>query len=405
MRGNLNSCIQLICIIFISNYFKKYLYSNFHFSNFDYTISITHMNIGEKIKQLRNKRALSMQELADLSGLSKPAIQQYEDGSIKPSNKAIQAIASALQEGVWYFFASQKKELKLADFRHGETLKNESQEKEIIYSEIVSYAEAYVELEEILNDKIEFVNPIDDLLVDSYEDVEKAAKKLRKRWKLDDNPVNDITGFLESKGFKILTVNRPTQSPGLCGYIDDEGHKIPFIIINIHQEHLRELTRRRFTIIHETGHLLLKFSKKVDKNLEEKLCNRFAASFLLPIDAIIANIGRNRTTISIEELKNIKEVFGVSVQGILYRANDAALISTDVREEWLRQYQIWMNDKSVDFGTYTKSTETPKRFYTLISKGLAEKKITKDKAAELSGKPIDEIDSIFLGKTLSFHKN
>lgn len=363
------------------------------------------MNIGEKIKQLRGKKALSMQQLADLSGLSKPAIQQYEDGTIKPSNKAIQAIAEALGEGVWYFFSSNKKKLKLANFRHGETLKDETQEKNTIYNEVISYAQSYVELEEILNDKIEFVNPIDDLVIDSYGDVEKAAKKLRKKWKLDDHPVNDVTGFLESKGFKILTVNRPTQSPGLCGYIDDDNNKIPFIIINVNQEHQRELTRKRFTIIHETGHLLLKFSGTVDKNLEEKLCNRFAAAFLLPIDSIITYIGKDRTMISIEELKNIKEIFGVSVQGIIYRAKDAGLISADVRESWVSQYKSWMTDKSIDFGTYSKSAETPKRFYTLISKGLAEKKITKDKAAELANKPIDEIDSLFLGKTLSVYNN
>lgn len=360
------------------------------------------MNIGEKIKQLRSKKALSMQQLADLSGLSKPAIQQYEDGTIKPSNKAIQAIAEALGEGVWYFFTSNKKKLQLAKFRHGETLKDESQEKDIIYNEVISYAQSYVELEEILNDKIEFINPIDDVVIDTYNDVEKAAKKLRKKWKLDEHPINDVTGFLESKGFKILTVNRPTPSPGLCGYIDDE---IPFIIININQEHQRELTRKRFTIVHETGHLLLRFSKKVDKTLEEKLCNRFASAFLLPIESIVTYIGKDRTTISIEELKNIKEIFGVSVQGIIYRANDAGIISMDVREDWLNQYKSWMIDKSIDFGTYSKSVETPKRFYTLISKGLAEKKITKDKAAELTNKPIDEIESLFLGKTLSVYKN
>lgn len=363
------------------------------------------MNIGEKIKQLRGKKAMSMQQLADLSGLSKPAIQQYEDGSIRPSNKAIQAIAAALGEGVWYFFASSRKKLKLADFRHGETLNDESQEKEIIYNQIISYAEAYVELEDILNDKVEFVNPIEDILVDSYEDVEKAAKKLRKRWKLDDHPINDVTGFLETKGFKLLTVNRPTQSPGLCGYVGDESEKIPFIIINVHQDHLKELTRRRFTIVHETGHLLLKFGKSVDKALEEKFCNRFAAAFLLPIDAVLAYIGRNRTTISIEELKNIKQVFGISVQSVVYRASDAGLISTDVREQWLIQYQNWKHDKSIDFGEYGKSMETPTRFYTLIAKGLAERKITKDKAAELTGKPLDEIDNIFLSKTLSVYKN
>lgn len=360
------------------------------------------MNISEKIKQLRLKKSYSLQQLADLAGLSKPAIQQYEDGTINPSSKAIQAIANALGVGVWYFFGNRKRNLQLADFRLGDTLANADAEKAIIYNEIVNYCQNYVELEEILNEKIIFENPISDLIISSYLDIEKAVSKLRKKWKLNDSPVDDISGFLENKGFKIVTMDRPTQSPGLCGSIKDNENSIPFIIINVNQEHIREVTRKRFTILHELCHILCSFGGDVSKDQEEKFCNSFASTFLLPESSLREYLGKDRTTISLEELKTIKKIYGVSIQGIIYRAHSTGIINKIQCEDWMSLYKDW-REAGDDFGIYTKSNEEPSRFNRLLTKALAEKRITKEKAAELSNIKIDEVDSYFGNKLFNLN--
>ncbi len=54
------------------------------------------MRVGEKIKKYRNTKGLTQKELASMSGLSEPAIRNYELGNRTPSEKHISNIAEAL---------------------------------------------------------------------------------------------------------------------------------------------------------------------------------------------------------------------------------------------------------------------------------------------------------------------
>jgi Zn-dependent peptidase ImmA (M78 family)/DNA-binding XRE family transcriptional regulator len=330
-------------------------------------------------------------------GVSKPAIQQYEEDTISPSNKVLKKIAEALGVGVWYFFAGKQKRISLVDFRDGHTLFDEEIEKNIILDEVKSYAHKYIELITILKEKVPFENPIEDVEIKSFEDVEKAAKKVRKKWRVGDSPIDDVTTLLESKGLLILTVERPTQSQGVYGYIEDEGGNIPIIIVNIFRD--EEVTRKRFTIIHELAHLFLKFSAQLTKDLQEQMCHYFASAMLLPEDAMISYIGKDRTSISLKELTYLKETYGISIQAIIYRAKNVGLINETTKRKWLDTYSSWYDSKK-DFGTYDKSDERPRRFDNLIVRAVTEKRISKEKAVELTGIPLDQFDEIYNNKTL-----
>lgn len=54
------------------------------------------MTIGEKIKKFRIERNLSQKQLAIMSGMSEPAIRNYELGNRQPSEKQLEKIAQAL---------------------------------------------------------------------------------------------------------------------------------------------------------------------------------------------------------------------------------------------------------------------------------------------------------------------
>jgi Zn-dependent peptidase ImmA (M78 family)/DNA-binding XRE family transcriptional regulator len=352
------------------------------------------MGIGHKIKQYRLNKNLSMQQLADLAGLSKPTIQQYEEGTISPSYKALHAVADALKVDLWTLLHIRETELELAEFRHGEKLNDTDFEKKVIYDLVIDYSEKYLELEQILDTEIEFENPLDDMLIKSFVDVEKAAQRVRKKWKLANNPIDDVCALLESKGIKIITFDRETESPGLCGFMKSEEHSIPFILLNTIHEHTREITRKRFTIVHECAHLILKFCETITKDFEERLCNRFASAFLMPGDALFEYLGRNRTNISLEELKELKEIYGASVRSIIYRTNDVGLIDEGTCRRWNTLYDQWQAEGKV-FGTYYKSIEKPQRFERLVTRGYMEKRISKEKVVEMLGIKMEEVDSRF----------
>lgn len=59
------------------------------------------MEVGKKIKRFRTAFGLSQKELAQKSGLSEPAIRNYELGNRTPSEKQIEKIAGALGVSIY----------------------------------------------------------------------------------------------------------------------------------------------------------------------------------------------------------------------------------------------------------------------------------------------------------------
>ena len=75
-------------------------------------------------------------------------------------------------------------------------------------------------------------------------------------------------------------------------------NNIPIIVL---LDDMKDGARQRFTIAHELGHLIL-ITNNNDLD-EEKLCNRFASSLLMPKEAIINEFGYSRGKINFYELK------------------------------------------------------------------------------------------------------
>ena len=59
------------------------------------------MDVGKKIKKFRTAQGLSQKELAQRSGMSEPAIRNYELGNRTPSDKQLEKIAGALGVSIY----------------------------------------------------------------------------------------------------------------------------------------------------------------------------------------------------------------------------------------------------------------------------------------------------------------
>ena len=59
------------------------------------------MDVGKKIKRFRTAQGLSQKELALKSGMSEPAIRNYELGNRTPSDKQLEKIAGALGVSIY----------------------------------------------------------------------------------------------------------------------------------------------------------------------------------------------------------------------------------------------------------------------------------------------------------------
>ena len=224
------------------------------------------------------------------------------------------------------------------------------------------------------------------ITVATQADAEKAARQLRKKWKLGDGAFHNISDFLEKKGVRIIKIDFGFNyvHEGLSGWA--EQRQVPVIVLNARQQ---DLSRIRFTLLHELGHLLLLMSDNLEIDLVERLCDTFAGAVLLPADILVQEFGRNRTAISMPELRRIKELYGISIQAIMVRARITGLISYEAFQNWKTGE---LSDR--DFGQYN-GTEEPQRFLQMLYRCLSERKIGFDKAAQLAGKDEAELRQIY----------
>lgn len=78
------------------------------------------LGIGAKVRELRQKRRYTLQDLSAKTGLSKPLLSQVENGHVMPPVATLLKIARALDVGISHFFQEEEKEERIALTRASE---------------------------------------------------------------------------------------------------------------------------------------------------------------------------------------------------------------------------------------------------------------------------------------------
>ncbi|MDZ7760859.1 MAG: cupin domain-containing protein [Desulfovermiculus sp.] len=78
------------------------------------------LGVGEKIRRMRSNKGLSLQQLAEKTGLSKPLISQIENEQVSPPISTLLKIANSLDTDISFFFQDQVREVKTAVVRNTE---------------------------------------------------------------------------------------------------------------------------------------------------------------------------------------------------------------------------------------------------------------------------------------------
>jgi len=338
---------------------------------------------GIRLRSARKMAGLSMDALAEKAEaiVSKQAISKYEKGQINPGSEVLLALACALDVEIDYFFRSFRISIAALEFRKKSRLRKKAEER--IKHQAIDFLQKYLELEEILNIPPRFEPPVSDNLVRGYEDIERAAREIRKKWKLGDGPVPHLIELLEDRGFKVYEVADFENFDGLSGFVP--GMNIPVIAVN----RGNDLIQKRFTVAHELAHLLLNFSRVEDKTTE-KLCHAFAGALLLPENILREELGRQRNKITEWELKKLKGIFGISMQAIMARAARLEIITENV----YRSFCIYASTcgwRKEEPGSYD-GKEVANRSQQLVYHAAAEQIISFSKAACFLNKSLEEFD-------------
>ena len=330
-----------------------------------------------RLKSARKMAGLSMDDLVGKmkNDISKSAIGKYELGKMLPDSKNLIALANALNVNVDYFFRPLNYKLINIEFRKKAKLQQAKQRQ--IKAKTLDYLERYIEIEELLNKRNNFINPLESNRISNLQDIEKVAVELRNKWNIGDSPILNLLDLLEDKGFKIFEVETSNDFEGLSAWAES----IPVIVLNKNSDNLR----KRFTALHEVAHLLLQFS---DTN-NEKLCHTFAGAFLMPAHILINELGAKRHSLALPELIAIKETFGISVQALVMRAKAVDIVN----ENYVKRFFIYVHKHHLqnenNWGKYS-GIEQANRFNHLIYFAATEEIISLSKGANLAGEPLSE---------------
>lgn len=325
-------------------------------------------------------KGYSLQDLANAldNRVTKQALNKYEKGLMKPDTEILLLLCNALDVRPDYFTRETIVKLENIEFRKLKKLS--SKESARIKEKAIDILERYYELEDILGIDEKFKNPIEDFKINDYQDVERAVEKLKGEWKLGEDPLNNVIELLEDNNIKVIEIESGPEFVGLSTW---KGIKNPVVVVNSNQP----LDRKRFTVLHELGHILMKVEHHPEKE-REQFCHFFAGAMLIPKSLLLKELGNSRSRISINELIYLKQQFGASIQAIIIRAKNLGIITESYYKSFITFFSM-KGYKKNEPGEY-KGYEKSNRFKQLLHRAVAEEIISTSKAAALDNKKLSE---------------
>ncbi|MDZ7749047.1 MAG: XRE family transcriptional regulator [Halofilum sp. (in: g-proteobacteria)] len=339
--------------------------------------------IGDRIHRARKAAGLSLRALAEQTGVSHTTLSKFEHGAQVPSSRQLIELSGAL--GVRNEYLLRPTEVELGEVTYRAHRKLSAKLRDRIHADVLDQLERWHELLALFPGDVLPAFRLPDELPGSIEDdddLEAAAEAMRRAWRLGDDPIPDLIDTLESNGILVVQTNAEGggQFNGLSAMA---GEDLARPVIVVHSAWPGD--RQRFTLAHELGHLVLAGCLAGDLDIE-KACNRFAGALLLPALAARQALGTNRQMLEPKELQLLKSEYGLSMQGCLFRALQAGIISSTTHQELFRAFTRhgWRTrEPGPDY-----PPERTVRFAQLVYHALAEDFIGESKAAELLEMPV-----------------
>ena len=186
-----------------------------------------------RINQARLSRGLSLADLANLVGVSKQAISQYETGKNKPLDSTLNRIASVLRYSADFFRKPVPSNTSMASgvfFRSKKTARqkdlNAAEMKIEILREIDDYLSQYIDFPAVNFPRVDYeyneIEPLDNDTIESY------AKILREHWKLGNGPIDNLMNVVQKNGIVVSSTKfRLEKMDGLSEWYNNK----PYIFI------------------------------------------------------------------------------------------------------------------------------------------------------------------------------
>jgi Zn-dependent peptidase ImmA (M78 family)/transcriptional regulator with XRE-family HTH domain len=269
---------------------------------------------GARVRQARELRALTQEELARAALISQPAVAQIEADRIQPQPDVLAAVARKTGFPVGFFEQEPRDDFPLGSLLFRARRSMTQRQRTIVHR----CGEILFEAANRMRARLE-VGPVKlprlsgSLLV---RDLDHAAELVRTALGLSpDAPIKNLLRSAERAG--VLIVPLPISASKFDAYSLWTGEGIPVISLfeNVPGD------RQRFSVSHEIGHLVL--HEMPESNVETE-ADAFARRLLLPEEPMRAEMA---PPVTLSTLAPLKPRWGVSMQVLTYRARDLGLIS------------------------------------------------------------------------------
>ena len=344
--------------------------------------------IGQRLRVARAASGLSLRELEAAIGnlVTAQAIGKYERNEDMPSSGVLSPLADALHVSEDYLLGADEMVLDGVEFRKKEMASK--REEAFVQGRTLHLLERYLAVESVLRlASLDWDRPREaPYPVKEAADAESAARAVRTHWGLGIDPIPNLSELLEERGIKVLSVDL-TDIDGLTANVVRKNRE-PLPVVVVKKGAWAE--RKRFTLAHELGHMVMDIRHGADG---ERAANRFAGAFLMPAEALLREIGAHRTTISLGEFLELKQLFGASFQAITYRCHDLGIISDAAYRRLFQMFNQhgWRKPPYEEPGAIEPEKEEPRRMERLCFRALSEKLIGESKAAEILGISVREL--------------
>lgn len=289
---------------------------------------------GNKLKDARTYRGISILELANEISVSKQAISQFENNKSVPSLKNLLEISKVLRFPSNYFFEVDEKKIEVGNtyFRALTSANKKDRVAQINKTRKIAsfynFISEYLELPQL------------NLIERENLSIEELALKLREKWGIGLAPINNIVNLMERNGIIVSSFNTDSNKIDAFSQLNYTDNNYYFCVV-LGEEKI-SATRRQFSAAHELGHILLhdwknenteELSKDEFRKKEEE-ANQFAAEFLLPKESFLKDLLYEK---NLEFYVKLKKKWKVSISAMVMRAYQLKKLNINQYQYLMRQ--------------------------------------------------------------------
>jgi Zn-dependent peptidase ImmA (M78 family)/transcriptional regulator with XRE-family HTH domain len=332
--------------------------------------------INHKMIQLaRESRGYTQTELAEKMNVPQGNLSRMERGDIGVKSDHLKTLSEVLKYPTEFFYMTNQICTTDTHYRKRISIDQRTKLKAEAIMNIYKF-----NVEEMLK-SLEIINNV-PVVSQLHDSPEKMARYLRSYWKIPKGPVDNLSKIVEDNGIIIIKIDFETDKIDGRTIITDTGHPIIFLNSNLSGD------RERLTLAHEKGHVVLHvnampaFTKD-----EEDEAFRYGIEFMMPFNEVEYEFNDK---LSLEKLADLKRIYKISMQAILYFAQREKLVNYN------RCRYLWAQISAKGWKK-VEPIEIPKESPTILTRMAKmftdQLEYSKDDLANILKLNVDEVES------------